>query len=138
MNYSLHLKIDALLQAIIIIFYAMLIGKSEAPSEIAIILPIVLCSWQFINGLLSYKFFERDSKKIYVRVCGWSLIILSGFWGALWFISNIPGLRYFSLIFGEEITPVFWILLPIFATIMSVWYLYITVRDLYNMMFNTI
>ncbi len=61
-----HLIIDTLGQSVIIIFYSLLIGKSNSPIEILKITPLVLLSWQIINALISYIFYNKQTKKLFV------------------------------------------------------------------------
>jgi hypothetical protein len=138
MTHRHHLIIDGLGQAILIIFYGLLLGKSQSADELLLLFPIVLTAWQFVNGVLSYKFFERDSKKTYVRIGGTVLIVFSVFWGLLWMLQNIAQINIFINNFADGFLPVFWVLLPIICGALAIWYIYITIKDLYNMMYNTI
>lgn len=131
-----HLIIDALGQALIIIFYSLLTGNSSSPIEILKIMPVVLFSWQIINAILSYKFFERQSKKIFVRTGGWTIAGIFLFWGATWVLFQFPILPVLEIIEKSEF--IFWVLIPFLSAAFCCWYLYLTFKEVYNMLFNTI
>jgi len=134
MTYKQHLIIDALMQALIILFYGLLLGKTENPLAVLQIFPMALTGWQFINGVLSYKFFERDSKKLYVRITGMIFIAIFAFWGILLMLMQLLSL---VVIVGSFATILF-ILLPMLTAAMSLWYLYITIKDINIVLFRTI
>jgi hypothetical protein len=138
MTHRHHLIIDALGQALIILFYGLLLGKTENFLTILQIFPMALTGWQFVNGLLSYKFFERDSKKLYVRITGMIFIAIAAFWGLLLMLTQVSALAVIVGSVALPLIPFLIILMPILTTGMSLWYLYITIKDINIMLFRTI
>lgn len=131
-----HLIIDTLGQSVIIIFYSLLIGKSNSPIEILKITPLVLLSWQIINALISYIFYNKQTKKLFVRISIWTLAGGFIYWGCTWLICQFSFLSIGGLI--EKFESIFWILIPFFLVAFCFWYLYISLKEIYNIMFNTI
>jgi len=138
MNHRHHLIIDSFAQAILILYFAFLLTKSTAPVEVLQIFFVFLSFWQFANGLLSYKFFERDSKKLYVRVYGYTLGVISGFFGLTWFLQTTGVFNLLPAGFNISIMVYIWKIIPYYLIAMVLWYLIITFRDLYNMIYRTI
>jgi hypothetical protein len=135
MNGRQHLFLDALGQAGIILFFSFMIAKSEHPFEVLELMAILLFFWQLPNAFISVRFYERAAKATYTKVAGYSLIALAGFFGLLYFILQIwAGIIPF-------VDKVFFVIeqaIPyIFATF-AIWYLGITVNELYNTIFNRI
>ncbi len=138
MTFRHHLLIDSIVQAILIIFFSFLLARSSAPPNILQLLPISLFSWQFINGVVSYKFFERTSKKLFVRISGYCLIGIFAIRGILFLASKITPFMQMAMDLTEYTEPFLLSIIPFFCAALALWYLYITFRDLYNMMYNTI
>ena len=138
MNHRHHLIIDSFAQAILILYFAFLLTKSTEPYKVLEIFFVFLSLWQFVNGVLSYKFFERDSKKLYVRVFGYTLVGLSGFIGLNWFIITTGILNLLPAGFSINFMKYIWMIIPYYLIAMVLWYLIITFRDLYNMIYRTI
>ncbi len=138
MTFRNHLLIDSIIQALLIIFFSFLLAKSSAPTNILQLFPITLFAWQFINAVLSYKFFERTSKRLFVRISGYCLIGIFALRGFLWLADSFVTLSEMANKLTEQIEPLILIILPFFCAALALWYLYITFRDLYNMMYNTI
>jgi hypothetical protein len=138
MTYRHHLLVDSIVQALLIIFFSFLLARSSAPPNILQLLPISLFSWQFINGVVSYKFFERTSKKLFVRISGYCLIGIFAIRGILFLASKITPFMQMAMDLTEHTEPFLLSIIPFFCAALALWYLYITFRDLYNMMYNTI
>ena len=138
MTYRHHLFIDSLGQALIIIFFSYIISNSSVPYTMMQLMAIILFGWQFFNGLLSYKFFERFSKRIFVRITAFSLVIIFLFRGFLWVLSKIPQINEIVNSLTVQSEPYLLVVLPYFCAGMAIWYLFITFKDLYNLFFNTI
>lgn len=138
MTFRQHLFIDSLGQAILIIFFGFLIAGSESPFNILQLMPIMLFGWQFLNALISYKFFERHTKQNFVRFSAFGLILIFGIEGIPWFASLIPSieenLEQTTLLIESYI----YFILPFYCTLFLIWYLFITFKDLYNQVFRTI
>lgn len=138
MTYRHHLLVDSIVQALLIIFFGFLLVRSSAPLNILQLIPIILFGWQFINAVLSYKFFERTSKRLFVRVSGYCLMGIFSIRGILFLAANIRALKQIIFDFTEKIEPIMILLLTFLCAALALWYLYITLRDLYNLIFNTI
>ncbi len=138
MNGRQHLFIDSIGQAAILIMFAYFISSSEQPLEVAQILPIMLFAWQFFNALVSYKFFEQESKAFYVKVAGWSLLILCIFLGLLWFIANLPMTLQLVDLVVTYAFPVIQLLFPFGLGILAIWYLSLSFKEVYHQLFNRI
>jgi hypothetical protein len=138
MNHRHHLLIDSFAQATLFIFFAFLLNKSTEPNKVVQIFLVFLSFWQFINGVLSYKFFERDSKKLYVKIFGYTFTLISGLFGLSWFLQTIGILNLLAAGFQLNFIRYFWIIIPYYLIIMAVWYLIITFKDIYKMIYRTI
>ena len=138
MTYRHHLLIDSIVQAIMIIFFGFLLARSLAPVNMLQLMPIMLFGWQFINAVLSYKFFERMSKKLFVRIAGVCLIIVFAFRGLLWMAASFGPISEMVTNLTIQSEPILFLVLTFLSAAMAVWYLYLTFKDLYNMMYNTI
>ena len=136
--------LDGIGQACIIIYYAFLFAKSSETIVLLQLFAISLAAWQFVNGLLSYKFFEGQSKKHYVRVCGMTWIASFALIGILYFLGNfllLVGLSAFAdsiKILFDWIVAALWFALPIVLGVFACWYLYITIKDINIVMNKTI
>jgi hypothetical protein len=136
MTYRQHLFIDSILQTIIIIYFSFQLGSTIEPIKLLQLMSIMLFGWQFLNGIISYKFFERSQKRLFVRVTSIFLGLIFGLRGLLWLgLSILPELAQ-NLTLTLE--PVLLQILTVFSAMMALWYLYITIKDLYNVIFNTI
>ena len=136
MTYRQHLFIDSILQTIIIIYFSFQLGSTTEPIKLLQPMSIMLFGWQFLNGIISYKFFERSQKRLFVRVTSIFLGLIFGLRGLLWLgLSILPELAH-NLTLSLE--PVLLQILTVFSAMMALWYLYITIKDLYNVFFNTI
>lgn len=135
MNGRQHLILDALGQAGILMMFSFFIASSDHPIEVAEILAIMLFFWQIINALISYQYFERERKALFVKIAGWSLIGICGFLGILLVITQFP-------ILPPKIVNIIVMLLevgtPYILAIFAIWCLVITINDLYNTVFNRI
>ncbi len=138
MTFRHHLLIDSILQAILIIFFSFLLARSSAPTNILQLFPIILFGWQFINAVVSYKFFERTSKKLFVRISGYCMLGIFALRGILFLASRISPLAQIGIDLTERIEPFMLSITPFLCATLALWYLYITFRDMYNMMYNTI
>ena len=137
MTYRHHLFIDSLGQAILIIFFGFLIAGTESPVNMLELMPIMLFGWQFLNALISYKFFERHTKQNFVRFSSLGLILIFGIRGILWFASLIPSIEESLEQTTLLIESYIYMILPIYCAFFSVWYLYLTFKDLNNAIFRT-
>jgi len=136
MTYRQHLFIDSILQTIIIIYFSFQLGNTTEPIKLLQLMSIMLFGWQFLNGIISYKFFERSQKSLFVRVTSIFLGLIFGLRGLLWLgLSILPELAQ-NLTLTLE--PVLLQILTVFSAMMALWYLYITIKDLYNIFFNTV
>jgi hypothetical protein len=138
MTFRHHLLIDSIIQALLIVFFSFLLTRSSVPLNILQLMPITLFGWQFINAVFSYKFFERTSKKLFVRISGYCLLFFFALRGILYFGSKFTSLMQMANELTIQIEPIILLVLPFFCTALALWYLYITFRDLYNMIYNTI
>jgi hypothetical protein len=136
-----HLMLDGIGQACIIIYYAFLFAKSSETIVLLQLFAISLAAWQFINGVLSYKFFEGQSKKQYVRVCGLVWISCFGLIGAIYLIERSVGLMGLAglseYLFGafQWALGAILVVLPILLGCLILWYIYITIKDI-NIVIN--
>jgi uncharacterized membrane protein len=137
MTYRHHLFIDSLGQAILIIFFGLLIAGTESPVNMLELMPIMLFGWQFLNALISYKFFERHTKQNFVRFSALGLILIFGIRGILWFASLIPSIEESLEQTTLLIESYIYMILPIYCAFFSVGYLYLTFKDLNNAIFRT-
>jgi uncharacterized membrane protein len=137
MTYRHHLFIDSLGQAILIIFFGFLIAGTESPVNMLELMPIMLFGWQFLNALISYKFFERHTKQNFVRFSALGLILIFGIRGILWFASLIPSIEESLEQTTLLIESYIYMILPIYCAFFSVGYLYLTFKDLNNAIFRT-
>ena len=136
MTYRQHLFIDSTLQAIIIFYFSFLVGSNSEPFKLLQLMSIMLFGWQFLNGIISYKFFERRNKRLFVRVTSIFLVLIFGLRGLLWLGSTVAHELAANLIITIE--PVLIQILVVFSALMALWYLYITIKDLYIVFFNTV
>ena len=133
--------LDAIGQAGLIIFYAIMLSQTSAIVELLSIFAIVLCAWQFINGILSYKFFERQTKRTYVRIAAYTFIAIFAFWGIMWmaiklaFMSGSEAAVAFIDNIALAVIPALWAVLPILTGALAIWYIYLTIKDL-NILIN--
>jgi hypothetical protein len=58
--------------------------------------------------------------------------------GILFLAANFRALKQIIFDFTEKIEPIMILLLTFLCAALALWYLYITLRDLYNLIFNTI
>jgi uncharacterized membrane protein len=137
MTYRHHLFIDSLGQTILIIFFGFLIAGTESSVNMLELMPIMLFGWQFLNALISYKFFERHTKQNFVRFSALGLILIFGIRGILWFASLIPSIEESLEQTTLLIESYIYMILPIYCAFFSVWYLYLTFKDLNNAIFRT-
>jgi uncharacterized membrane protein len=137
MTYRHHLFIDSLGQAILIIFFGFLIAGTESSVNMLELMPIMLFGWQFLNALISYKFFERHTKQNFVRFSALGLILIFGIRGILWFASLIPSIEESLEQTTLLIESYIYMILPIYCAFFSVWYLYLIFKDLNNAIFRT-
>ena len=138
MTYRHHLFIDSLGQAILIIFFGFLIAGTESPVNMLELIPIMLFGWQFLNAIISYKFFERYTKQNFVRFSALGLILIFGIRGTLWFASLIPSIEESLNQTTLLIESYIYFILPFYCTLFLIWYLFITFKDLYNLIFRTV
>jgi hypothetical protein len=136
MNYRQHLFIDSILQTIIIFYFSYQLGSSAEQVKLLQLMSIMLFGWQFLNGIISYKFFERRHKRLFVRVTSIFLGLILGLRGLLWLGLSILPEQAYNLTLSLE--PVLLQILTVFSAMMALWYLYITIKDLYNVFFNTV
>ncbi len=145
MNKGQHLIIDALGQSFIILYFSFFLGQSQSPPLLILQLFVIgLSAWQFVNAVLSYKFFENANKRLFVRVSGftWGAVFL--FWGLIWMLFQSLALSGLATLlekindFIESSEQVIGLILPIVLGGLAVWYLYITIRELYNSIYKTI
>jgi len=116
-------------------------AKTNALVEVLLVIPFVLTAWQFVNGLISYKFFEGTSKKLYVRVTGYTLVSICVFWGLFWaliIIGTSVGSGDLTSEWMPYILPVLWSILPFALGILALWYLIISIQDVYIILYKTI
>lgn len=135
MNGRQHLILDALGQAGILLMFSFFIAKSDHPLEVAEILAILLFFWQIINALISYRYFERETKGLFVKVAAWSIIGICGGLGLLLLITQFP------VIPASIVNAIIMVLekgVPYIFAIFAIWCLIITINDLYNTVFNRI
>jgi len=138
MTFRHHLLIDSFMQALLIIFFGFLMARTSAPLSLLQIMPVTLFGWQFINAVLSYKFFERSNKRLFVRISGFCMIIIFSIRGVLWLAASFAPLHEQVSSLTTQIEPIMLLLITFLSAALALWYLYITLRDLYNMMYNTI
>jgi len=136
-----HLMLDGIGQAGIMLYYAFILSKSDETITLLQLFIITMATWQFINGILSYKFFEGQSKKQYVRISGiaWlAVIVLLGFVFLAGNFIMMLGFAAFGEIFEtifSMITSAIWMSFPILLGISVCWYIYITIQDI-NIIIN--
>ncbi len=138
MNYRNHLFIDSLGQILIILFFAYLYSFKNDSAMVLKILLLLLCFWQLINGIISYKFFERINKKTYVRTAGISIATIFGINGFFWFAKDLLRLNRALLTIVENLKSVFEVLMIIFCALFCIWYIILTAREMYVVLFRTV
>jgi len=138
MTYRHHLLIDSIVQALIIIFFSILLPRAPVMSNILQLMAILLFLWQFVNALVSYKFFERMSKKLFVRVAGYSLVFVIALRGITALAAMFAPFMKIANDLEAKTEPFILMFLPFLCAALALWYLYITLRDLYNLIFKTI
>jgi hypothetical protein len=138
MNHRHHLFIDSLGQILILLFFGYLYSLKNDSNVVLKLIPIVLCFWQLINGILSYKFFERLSKKIYVRTAGITIATIFALNGFIWFSHKIIPLNQSVYSAFENIKSTFEVITIILCTLFCLWYIVLTVREIYIVLFRTI
>lgn len=138
MNHRHHLFIDSLGQILILLFFGYLYSLKNDSNVVLKLIPIVLCFWQLINGILSYKFFERLSKKNYVRTAGITIATIFALNGFIWFSDKIIPLNQSVYSAFENIKSTFEVITLILCALFCLWYIVLTVREIYIVLFRTI
>ncbi len=138
MNHRHHLFIDSLGQILILLFFGFLYSLKNDSNVILKLIPLILCFWQLINGILSYKFFERLSKKIYVRTAGITIATIFAMNGFIWFSHKIIPLNQSVYSAFENIKSTFEVITLILCMLFCLWYIVLTVREIYIVLFRTI
>lgn len=136
-----HLMLDTIGQTCIILYYAFMLTNSSETIVLLQLFAISLCGWQFVNGILAYKFFEGQSKKLYVRVSVAIWVSIFGLFGILWlglnlaFLAGLSGVMETLLLVFGAVEYGIWGVFPAVFGALACWYLYITIRDI-NVVIN--
>lgn len=138
MNHRQHLIIDSLGQILILLFFAYLYSFKNDSTVVLKILPLLLTVWQLINGIISYKFFERIRKKIYVRTAGISIGTVFGINGIFWFSRDLLATNLTVLSMVENLKYAFEVMILVLCLLFCVWYLILTAKEMYIVLFRTV
>lgn len=138
MQHRHHLFIDSLGQISILLFFSFLYGFKNDSITILKLLPLLLCLWQIINGIISYKFFERQSKKLFVKISGVSVATIFAINGIFWFANKTVSLSLYFYSLTENFNYFFEVITVVLCAVFCLWYFYLTTKDVYIILFKTV
>ncbi len=138
MNHRHHLFLDSLGQISILLFFAYLYSMKNDSMVVLKLLPLVLFFWQFFNGILSYRFFERIQKRLYVRTAGISTATIFGLNGFFWFAKDLLTTNLTVMVLVENLKTVFEVILIVSCALFCIWYLILTAKEMYIVLFRTV